>query len=94
MAGVMVLSDFISVKGKDPVESARSLSTQGIPIYTVSLGLPSPPDIHVRKIIGPDVVFKGDRVPLRVQIESKGYNGKDRLILLLRLMETNNLRSK
>ena len=74
VAGVMVLSDFISIKGKDPVESARSLSTQGIPIYTVSLGLPSPPDIHVRKIIGPDVVFKGDRVPLRVQIESKGYN--------------------
>lgn len=74
VAGVMVLSDFISIKGKDPVESARSLSTQGIPIHTVSLGLPSPPDIHVRKIIGPDVVFKGDRVPLRVQIESKGYN--------------------
>ncbi|MEE3177027.1 MAG: hypothetical protein VX269_06720, partial [Verrucomicrobiota bacterium] len=74
VAGVMVLSDFISVKGKDPVESARSLSTQGIPIHTLSLGLPSPPDIHVRKIIGPDVVFKGDRVPLRVQIESKGYN--------------------
>ena len=74
VAGVMVLSDFISVKGKDPVESARSLSTQGIPIHTVALGLPSPPDIHVRKIIGPDVVFKGDRVPLRVQIESNGYN--------------------
>ncbi|MEC9036290.1 MAG: hypothetical protein VX588_05665, partial [Verrucomicrobiota bacterium] len=74
VAGVMVLSDFISVKGKDPVESARSLSTQGIPIHTLPIGLPSPPDIHVRKIIGPDVVFTGDRVPLRVQIESKGYN--------------------
>ena len=35
-----------------------------------------PPDIHVRKIIGPDVVFKGDRVPLRAQIESKGYNDR------------------
>ena len=74
VAGIVVLSDFISVKGKDPVESARTYAEQGIPIHTLNLGLPSPPDIHVRKIIGPDVVFKGDRVPLRVQIESKGYN--------------------
>ena len=74
VAGIVVLSDFISVKGKDPVESARNYAEQDIPIHTINLGLPSPPDIHIRKIIGPDVVFKGDRVPLRVQIESKGYN--------------------
>ena len=76
VAGVLVLSDFISVKGKDPVESAKLYSDKNIPIHTINFGLPSPPDIHVRKIIGPDVVFKGDRVPLRAQIESKGYNDR------------------
>ena len=76
VAGMVVLSDFISVKGKDPVESAKKYSEKDIPIHTLNFGLPSPPDIHVRKIIGPDVVFKGDRVPLRAQIESKGYNDR------------------
>ena len=76
VAGVLVLSDFISVTGKDPVESAKLYSDKNIPIHTINFGLPSPPDIHVRKIIGPDVVFKGDRVPLRAQIESKGYNDR------------------
>ena len=75
IAGMVVVSDFISVEGKDPVEVTRSLTGRNIPIHTVTVGLPSPPDIHVRKIIAPEVVFKGDRVLLRVQIESQGYDG-------------------
>ncbi|MFP6872105.1 MAG: hypothetical protein VCA55_01230 [Verrucomicrobiales bacterium] len=75
VAGVVVVSDFISVEGKDPIEVTRSLKGRNIPIHTVPVGLPSPPDIHVRKIIAPEVVFKGDRVLLRIQIESQGYNG-------------------
>ncbi|MCP4849366.1 MAG: hypothetical protein GY899_15610 [Verrucomicrobiaceae bacterium] len=76
IAGMVVVSDFISVEGKDPVEVTRSLKGRNIPIYTVPIGLPSPPDIHVRKIIAPEVVFKGDRVLLRVQIESQGFSGE------------------
>ena len=76
IAGMVVVSDFISVEGKDPIEVTNTLKGRNIPIYTVPVGLPSPPDIHVRKIIAPEVVFKGDRVLLRVQIESKGYNGE------------------
>ncbi len=76
VAGVVVVSDFISVEGKDPIEVTRSLKGRNIPIHTVPVGLPSPPDIHVRKIIAPEVVFKGDRVLLRIQIESQGYDGE------------------
>jgi hypothetical protein len=76
VAGMVIVSDFISVEGKDPIEVTRALKGRNIPIHTVPVGLPSPPDIHVRKIIAPEVVFKGDRVLLRVQIESQGYSGE------------------
>ena len=76
LAGAMVISDFAWVEGKDPVNVARRLKERRVPLYTVPVGLPSPPDIHVRSVIAPEVVFKGDRVPLRVKIESRGFAGK------------------
>ena len=76
LAGAMVLSDFAWAEGKDPVNVARRLKERRVPLYTVPVGLPAPPDIHVRGVIAPEVVFKGDRVPLRVKIESRGFAGK------------------
>ena len=76
LAGAMVISDFAWVEGKDPVNVARRLKERRVPLYTVPVGLPAPPDIHVRGVIAPEVVFKGDRVPLRVKIESRGFAGK------------------
>ena len=75
IAGVVVLSDFASVKGRDPVEAARKLKEQGIPVFPIGVGLPAPPDIQVQRVISPEVVFKGDHVPLRVQINSHGFEG-------------------
>ncbi len=76
LAGAMVISDFAWVEGKDPVNVARRLKERRVPLYTVPVGLPAPPDIKVRGVIAPEVVFKGDRVPLRVKIESRGFAGK------------------
>ena len=76
LAGAMVISDFAWVEGKDPVNVARRLKERRVPLYTVPVGLPAPPDINVRSVIAPEVVFKGDRVPLRVKIESRGFAGK------------------
>ncbi|MEE2734641.1 MAG: hypothetical protein VYC57_04700 [Verrucomicrobiota bacterium] len=76
LAGAVVISDFAWVEGKDPVDVARRLKERRVPLYTVPVGLPAPPDIHVRGVIAPEVVFKGDRVPLRVKIESRGFAGK------------------
>tara|TARA_B100001057_G_scaffold398574_1_gene409178 strand:+ start:2633 stop:5026 length:2394 start_codon:yes stop_codon:yes gene_type:complete len=76
LAGAMVISDFAWVEGKDPVNVARRLKERRVPLYTVPVGLPAPPDINIRGAIAPEVVFKGDRVPLRVKIESRGFAGK------------------
>jgi len=76
IAGVIVLSDFAWADGKDPAMVAPYLKQRGIPVFPVAIGLAQPPDIRVRPIIAPEVVFKGDRVPLRIQIESHGFEGK------------------
>ncbi|MCH8046194.1 MAG: hypothetical protein IID44_20980 [Planctomycetes bacterium] len=75
IAGVVVLGDFAWANGRDPVEAARNLKQQGIPVFPVTIGLPKPPDVHLRRVVAPEVVFKGDRVPLRIQIESHGFAG-------------------
>jgi len=76
IAGVVVLSDFAWNQGEDPLVVAERFREKGIPIYTVGIGLPAPADIHVRRIVAPDVVFAGDKVPVRVQLDSVGYDGR------------------
>jgi uncharacterized membrane protein len=76
IAGVVVLSDFAWVKGEDPIQVARYLKDRDIRIFPVGIGMPDPPDIYLRRIIAPEVVFTGDRVPLRIQIDSHGYEGR------------------
>ena len=76
IAGVVVLSDFAWNQGEDPLVVSERFHERGIPVYTVGIGLPAPPDINVRQIVAPDVVFAGDKVPLRVQLDSVGYDQK------------------
>ena len=76
VAGALVFSDFAWMEGKDPLRVARELKARAIPVYTVPIGLPAPPDIKLSGVVAPEVVFKGDRVPLRVKVESRGYQGR------------------
>ena len=73
LAGVVVLSDFSWIDGTDPIEVARGLKRKEVPVYPVAFGMPSPPDIRVRRLIAPEVAFAGDKVPLRVQVDSSGF---------------------
>lgn len=82
MAGVVVLSDFAWIKGRDPADVARRMKERGVPVFPVAIGLPSPPDIHVRRLVAPDVVFAGDKVPLRIQLDSSGFDGRTVELLL------------
>ncbi len=76
VAGAIVVSDFNWVEGKDPTVVAKNLKARGIPAYPLAVGVPAPPDIRVLSVIGPEVVFKGDRVPLRIKLDSSGYKGR------------------
>lgn len=73
-AGIVILSD-----GIDNASSRRSeailqnLGSRGIPVFTVPIGLIDPDDVSIRNIVMQEVASSGDRVPVRVQIQSKGY---------------------
>lgn len=73
-AGVVLLSDGIETQYSSRTESVlQDLGARGIPVYTVPFGLPDPDDVSIRTIVMQEVAYSGDRVPVRVQLQSKGY---------------------
>ena len=84
-AGIVLISD-----GIDNTSSRRSeavlqdLGARGIPVYTVPIGLTDPDDVSIRNVVMQEVAYSGDKVPVRVQIQSKGYERRTaRLAVLL-----------
>ena len=84
-AGIVLLSDGIDNETSRRSEAIlRDLGVRGIPVYTVPIGLPDPDDVAIRNIVMQEVAFPGDSVPVRVQIQSKGYERRTaRLSILL-----------
>ncbi len=73
-AGIVLLSDGIDNVGSLHTKSIlRDLGTRGIPVYTIPIGLAEPDDISIRNIVMQEVAYSGDRVPVRIQLQSKGY---------------------
>ena len=73
-AGIVLLSDGIDNTGSLNTKSIlRDLGTRGIPVYTIPIGLAEPDDISIRNIVMQEVAYSGDRVPVRIQLQSKGY---------------------
>ena len=73
LAGVVLLTDGIDTSLRRVETAVNELGRQGIPVYTVPMGIKDPDDISIRSIVMQDVAFSGDKVPVRVQILSKGY---------------------
>jgi hypothetical protein len=73
-AGIVLFSDGIDQDSSLRSEAVlRDLGSRGIPVFTVPVGLADPDDVSIRNIVMQEVAFSGDRVPVRVQIQSSGY---------------------
>jgi hypothetical protein len=73
-AGIVLLTDGISNVSSQRSEAIfQDLGARGIPVYTVPLGLPKPDDVAIRNVVMQEVAFSGDSVPVRVQLQSDGY---------------------
>jgi hypothetical protein len=73
LAGVVLISDGLDTSSRRTESVVRDLGTRGIPVYTVPIGIADPDDVSIRNVIMQDVAFTGDKVPVRVQLQSKGY---------------------
>jgi hypothetical protein len=82
IAGVVILTDGGSNKGLDPVEVAGELKKRKIPLFPVGIGVPEPPDVQVQSIVVQETVFNKDKVPVRVQLQSKGFRSQAALLRL------------
>ena len=84
-AGIVLFSDGIDQDSSLRSEAVlRDLGSRGIPVFTVPVGLADPDDVAIRNIVMQEVAFSGDRVPVRVQIRSNGYEKRSaRLSVLL-----------
>lgn len=84
-AGIVLLTDGIENSASRRTDTIlQELGTRGVPVYPVPVGLPDPDDVSINNVVMQDVAFSGDRVPVRVQIKSRGYEKRTaRLSVLL-----------
>lgn len=73
LSGVVLLSDGLDISSSRADEALNDLGRYGIPVYPVPMGITDPDDVSIRNVIVQEVAFAGDKVPVRVQIRSKGY---------------------
>jgi hypothetical protein len=73
LAGILLLSDGLETSSRRAETVLNNLGIQGVPVYPIPLGLADPDDVSIRNIVMQEVAFTGDKVPVRVQIRSKGY---------------------
>ena len=73
LSGVVLVSDGLDTSSRRVEAAVRDFGTRGIPVYTVPVGIADPDDVSLRNIVMQDVAFTGDKVPIRVQLQSKGY---------------------
>ena len=69
LARLVILSDFATNNGSDPLEAARSLKGQGVPVVTVGLGTENAGagsrDIKLRDIVAGPTVFVKNQLEVR-----------------------------
>ena len=82
IVGVVLLTDGGSNKGLDPVEAATELKKRKIPLFPVGIGFPEPPDVQVQNIVVQETAFNKDHVPVRVQLQSKGFRNQPAILRL------------
>jgi len=73
LAGIVLLSDGLDTSSRGGEAAIYDLGTRGVRVYPVPMGIADPDDVSIRNIIMQEVAFSGDKVPIRVQIRSKGY---------------------
>jgi hypothetical protein len=80
IAKLVILSDFASNNGVNPLAAARRLRDQQIPVVTVGLGTENAGagtrDIQVREIVAAPTVFVKNRLEVHGTVVAKGFGGQ------------------
>ena len=83
LAGIVLLSDGLDTSSRQGEAVIADLGRRGIPVFPVPMGVVAPDDVSIRNIMMQEVAFSGDKVPVRVQIQSKGYEKRSTDLTIL-----------
>jgi uncharacterized membrane protein len=87
IARLVMISDFATNSGSDPLDAARSLKAQGVPVVTVGLGTENAGAVHrdikLRDIIAGPTVFVKNHLPVQGHIVAKGFTNQTLKVELL-----------
>lgn len=73
LAGIVLLSDGSDTSLRTAEAAISELGEHGVPIFPVPIGIADPDDVSIRSVVIQEVAFSGDKVPIRVQLKSRGY---------------------
>jgi uncharacterized membrane protein len=77
MARLVIVSDFTSNKGNDPLEVARQLKGQGVPIVAVGLGTENAGAVHkdvaIRDLSASETVFVKNELQVHGNLVARGF---------------------
>ena len=80
LAGIVLLTDGLDTSSRRTETAIHDLGIQGVPVYPVPVGLTDPDDVSIGNIVMQEVAFSGDKVPIRVQVRSNGYEKRSAAI--------------
>ncbi len=73
LSGIVLLTDGLDTSLNRADGTLNDLGRYGVPVFPVPMGITDPDDVSIRNVIVQEVAFAGDKVPVRIQIRSKGY---------------------
>ncbi len=83
IAAIILVSDGDANTGHNPVDEARLISAENIPIYTVGAGNPDEPrDVELFDVKSKKSVYVNDTVVVTADIKSSGYDEQDVTVTL------------
>ena len=74
---LVLLTDGASTGGPELGTAAEVLRQRGVPVFIVGFGQPDPPDVRVASMVVQDTLFSEDTAPVRVALDSAGYDGQE-----------------
>jgi hypothetical protein len=84
LLGVVLLTDGQHNQGPPPLEIARDLARQQIPVYPIALGSRQPPiDLAVLDVQAPKQVFKDAEATVETKLRATGLPAQDLIVELL-----------
>lgn len=74
LRGIVLLSDGQYNTGRNPIYEAEETA---VPIFPIALGdTIRPRDVQIRTVRTNDIAYRDTRLPVRVQVQSRGYGGE------------------